>query len=329
MSLEGRQEQLQRRVRIALDTCRSIYAPDDRTSCFELEVDADSEGFVLTGAVETERLSRLARAAVRRETGRLVTTRDVTVLENRERTLTIADTAAPVRARPTGDAEQVTQALAGDEIEAYDADGDWTRVRVPDGYLGWIDSERLVDATPIDVDAVVSKRLDDADLPVAPGTECKIVAESDGETVVEFRTGDRLSVPQSALVPRNAAPSAGEAVACARSFAGTSYEWGGKTHAGIDCSGLAWIAYRAVGVGLPRDADQQRRVGSEVDRSALAPGDLLFSPGHVAISLGGEEFVHAYGPANEVVVNSFDPDAEDYLADLDESFETARRVLPQ
>ncbi|WP_330166321.1 NlpC/P60 family protein [Halobacterium sp. KA-6] len=60
-------------------------------------------------------------------------------------------------------------------------------------------------------------------------------------------------------------------------------------------------------------------------RDELRAGDLLFFPGHVAISTGGERFVHAYGPANEVTENSLDSSDDSYVANLDESFECARR----
>ena len=53
------------------------------------------------------------------------------------------------------------------------------------------------------------------------------------------------------------------------------------------------------GVTLPREVREQYREGVAVDARALAPGDLLFfattDPGvsHVAILVGGDEFVHA------------------------------------
>jgi hypothetical protein len=329
MSLETQASSDRLRARVALDTCRVVHAPDDRTNCFDLEVDTDESGqhLSLEGTVETERLLGLARSSVRDATGQTVTTRDVTVLESRERLRTLTTT-APVRADADDDAEQVTQALYGEGVDAYDRRGKWIRARAADGYVGWIDADHLTDGHPIEVDAVVAERIESGSTePIRPGIECKVLDASGDEWLVEFRTGDQRRVPNSAVTRRSDTVSTDEAVACARSFLGTPYEWGGKTHEGIDCSGLVWIAYRSVGVTLPRDSDQQQEIGTEVDRDDLAPGDLLFFPGHVAMSLGGDEYIHAYGDAEGVVTNSFDPESDDYVADLDERFTVAKRVL--
>jgi cell wall-associated NlpC family hydrolase len=96
---------------------------------------------------------------------------------------------------------------------------------------------------------------------------------------------------------------------------------------GIDCSGLTWTAYRCAGVTLPRDTDQQRTVGEPVERDVLRPGDLLFFPRHVAVSLGGDWCIHADGGAGAVVVNSLDPASDRYSERLDDEFEAARRLL--
>jgi cell wall-associated NlpC family hydrolase len=53
------------------------------------------------------------------------------------------------------------------------------------------------------------------------------------------------------------------------------------------------------GILLPREVRDQYRIGAPVDPNQLVAGDLLFfattDPGasHVAIAIGGDEFVHA------------------------------------
>ena len=53
------------------------------------------------------------------------------------------------------------------------------------------------------------------------------------------------------------------------------------------------------GVALPRDVRDQFKAGKSVKPDKVGPGDLLFfstvAPGasHVAIALGGDEFIHA------------------------------------
>jgi hypothetical protein len=229
-----------------------------------------------------------------------------------------------------------------------------------------IDPDAVVTAGAIDVDAGESDAVggdagdgdavggdagdgaENADDPVLyAGTECEILdheerdheildpekgdhEESDheeGGVSVRFRTGEQRSLPADAVaeIPDE---TTGEAVAAAaREYMGTEYVWGGMTVEGIDCSGLTWQAYHRHGVALPRDADLQRRMGEEIPRDELRAGDLLFFPGHVAVSLGGSRFVHAYGSADEVVVGSLDPESDRYEADLDESFALATRLV--
>ncbi len=79
--------------------------------------------------------------------------------------------------------------------------------------------------------------------------------------------------------------------------------WGGKSVRGFDCSGLVQTIYKGIGIDLPRDAHLQYRFadlpGTSPELAAL--GDLFFfSDGgegitHVAMSTGGEQFIHASG----------------------------------
>ena len=84
----------------------------------------------------------------------------------------------------------------------------------------------------------------------------------------------------------------------ALSLRGIPYRNGGTDPTGFDCSGFTQYVFAQHGVSLPREVREQFRVGTSVQPDQLAAGDLLFftttDPGasHVAISIGGDEFVH-------------------------------------
>ena len=92
----------------------------------------------------------------------------------------------------------------------------------------------------------------------------------------------------------------------ALSLRGTPYRTGGADPGGFDCSGFTQYVFAQHGVALPREVHEQFRVGKTVKPEELAPGDIMFfattdpGPSHVAIAIGGDEFVHA--PSSSGVV---------------------------
>jgi cell wall-associated NlpC family hydrolase len=104
--------------------------------------------------------------------------------------------------------------------------------------------------------------------------------------------------PPSAHGPRPAIDGyalAGTALA----LRGTPYRDGGTDLAGFDCSGFTQYVFAQHGVTLPREVRDQYRVGKAIKPDDLAAGDMVFftttapGPTHVAISIGGDQFVHA------------------------------------
>jgi gamma-D-glutamyl-L-lysine dipeptidyl-peptidase len=93
-------------------------------------------------------------------------------------------------------------------------------------------------------------------------------------------------------------PFAADPVDHARTLLGTRYEWGGMTAAGIDCSGLVHMAFRACGHLVPRDADQQEEAGEKLSEAELRRGDVVTygssdATDHIAFWVGDGRILHA------------------------------------
>lgn len=102
-------------------------------------------------------------------------------------------------------------------------------------------------------------------------------------------------------------------------FARTHYRWGGKTPLGVDCSGLVSMSYLLNGIVIWRDASIKESFPIHaIDLQDIQPADLLFFPGHVAMYMGDQKYIHSTGKAGSdgVVINSLDPAASDYRPDL-------------
>ncbi|MCD4655062.1 C40 family peptidase [bacterium] len=92
-------------------------------------------------------------------------------------------------------------------------------------------------------------------------------------------------------------------------FLGCSYQYGGTTEDGFDCSGLVMTIYRLNGLDLPRIARDQYKSGRRVALSQLQVGDLVFfrtgagkDITHVGIYIDQNQFIHAPGKGKTVGV---------------------------
>lgn len=188
----------------------------------------------------------------------------------------------PLRAEPSDKSEIISQLMCGESFTIIESFEKWSKIKSAiDGYEGYVDHKQLGESLVIE--------------PLTTPLPCPV-----------FR--NNRFYPAGSYVPfANEYPSWDNIESCALSFLGTPYLWGGRTHAGIDCSGFTQIVFRLMGINLPRDAYQQADCGEVVSFiEETKTGDVAFFDNaegkiiHVGILLkkDGQHFpiiIHASG----------------------------------
>ncbi|BDM72757.1 glycoside hydrolase [Streptomyces nigrescens] len=129
----------------------------------------------------------------------------------------------------------------------------------------------------------------------------------DGGLLGGIPTGSAAAATASAQQAPNA--RAARAVSFAYAALGKPYVWGATGPAAYDCSGLTQAAWRSGGVSLPRTTYTQINAGPRIDRSQLAPGDLVFfytAISHVGLYIGDGKMIHAPHPGAPVRIAPID-----------------------
>ena len=120
----------------------------------------------------------------------------------------------------------------------------------------------------------------------------------------------------------------------AMSMKGIPYLWGGNSSKGNDCSGFTQTVYNASGFLIPRDARQQAELGIIIDPKDAKIGDLFFFGDgervtHVAISIGGLDFIHQGSKyEGKVDIHSLDSNSDIYSEYRRETFMFAKHIDP-
>lgn len=209
---------------------------------------------------------------------------------------------AGLRVKPDHNACMDNELLFGEGFTVYEITNGWAWGQsAEDGYVGYLRDVALGEGAP-KPDHRVSALM----TPLLPAPDIRRayldMLPMNAKLKVVERQGDFAAVaPDGYVFARHLAPlgeGAKDWVAVAGRFLGAPYVWGGKTAAGLDCSGLVQTALEAGGVRAPRDADlQEKALGHALpltaDYSGLQRGDLVFWADHVGIMADGANLLHA------------------------------------
>jgi cell wall-associated NlpC family hydrolase len=202
--------------------------------------------------------------------------------------LVVSLLSVPANAAPVSD-----QGTATAELDAL--------TEASDTSVAQVAAAQAVDTAPAVRVAADSKfTLETGTIKVTPAPEPEPEPEPvvEAEPVAEQVAAEPVEETVAEAVPASASGSA--IVDIAMQYLGVPYVWAGSTPAGFDCSGFTSYVYAQVGISLPRTSSEQRYAGTEVSAAEAQPGDLIWTPGHIAIYAGDGMQVEAPVPGETV-----------------------------
>ncbi|MFI5384259.1 MAG: NlpC/P60 family protein, partial [Methanosarcina thermophila] len=215
--------------------------------------------------------------------------------------------------------EQVNQLLFGERAEVLEIDDhDWARIRSEwDMYEGWCKASQLTFIPRKEyhrgAKSVSGRHNDklqfaDSDMWLPIGSDLlgmknnKIALANKAGTFKGKKLTSKKMILDEASIKE-----------AALQYLHAPYLWGGRSIAGIDCSGLTQMAYKLCGRALPRDSSQQANEGEMVHFLQHAHcGDLAFFDNkegkitHVGLLLDNQTILHASETSGQALIDRID-----------------------
>lgn len=246
----------------------------------------------------------------------------------------IKTTFANIYDKPSFQSQVVTQGVMWEIIEILDKKDDWIKLKLPDDYIGWTQNFFLIDSdktflnkikkmkiltihqpfTSIYSDEKLNNKISNAGLSVRYP-----IIEKNNDLFKIYLPDKRIGYLIQKPITKN--DTRKNIVGIAKSILGTSYQWGGKTEYGIDCSGLVQTIFSILNISVPRDASQQIKIikNNSVSLDKAKIGDLAFfknesgSIVHVAFMLENKNFIHS---SSEMKINSLNKKDDNFSEKL-------------
>jgi len=345
----------------AVEKIRSSYAPDKRTSVFDLEIEYRDGQWELRGETSShqayEELNGLASQTF--QAGGLANYFQLLPPASFADTVyaLVNVSVGNLRKNPRHAAEMVDQVLMGTELKLLKAESYWYLVQTAYDYLGWISRGTITRLSAADLQnwqkgerftwgvnwGQVFERPSEKSQVVCDlvlNDVLKKRSDNGSWTAVELpdgRSGYALSknLRPFRKVGNKVTPGRTAIVDRAKTLMGIPYLWGGNSTKGLDCSGFTSTVFKSEGFQLPRDANMQVLLGKEIipeaDFSNILGGDLIFfgPPDritHVGICLGGSYFIHS---SDDVHINSLDEKDMLFNAYRKRTMRQIRRIIDE
>lgn len=206
-----------------------------------------------------------------------------------------------LRIEPSIESRMETELLCGERFTVFDTAKGWAWGQSAlDGYVGYAAANDLRDLSAAPDHRVIASMT-----PLLPAPDFKRPVRDmlpmNAKVKVLTREGRFARIADGFVFADHLALLAHTApdwVAVAERFCGVPYVWGGKTVAGVDCSGIVQSSLEAGGIAAPRDADMQELALANslpipADLSGLMRGDIVFWKDHVGVMLDAARLLHA------------------------------------
>jgi SH3-like domain-containing protein len=212
-----------------------------------------------------------------------------------------------------------SQFLFFEEIVVEDTTNNYTKIKTPDDYAGWVPTQSLITVSESYRPNLITIRqkahvYESPDikygvmLSLPYGSKLKMIEDLDEKWVkVVFPNNKEGFIQKGEIADLTYIANKKALIQLALKFLDIPYAWGGRSSFGFDCSGFTQFLYAQLGIYLRRNARDQildaRLKVISLDK--LEDGDLLFwgkseeKIEHVALYIGAGKFIHASARENE------------------------------
>ncbi len=319
-----------------VDELKSEYAPDKRTSVWDVQAEEHYEAWLLKGKVDKPFYKQALLERLDSENIRYVDSIEVLGCGWGIVKLSVAS----LRAEGRHAAEMVSQGIMGMPVKLLEPAGEWYKVQTPDDYIAFVPANSLAIKNADELAAWRNAKrmivtVKNTSLLSQPGGG-EIVSDLVLGNILEYKGKKgkwlHLATPdgREGYVKNNEMEdfkrwsgqsfNADVIINTAKSMTGSGYLWGGTSTKLTDCSGLVKVSYFANAIILQRDASQQALTGYRINavdwEKNAKKGDLLFwgtksgRVTHVGLYIGNGRYIHCSG---QVKYNSLDSKATDFL----------------